>query len=361
MPVMAQQRLNRWGLSGRVATGAGRGAAFTGLEWAKTQFMSSCGIDPFPGTLNLIVDRPRDQAAWREVRDQSGERITGGGAGSCDALLFPVRICDALPGAIVLPEIKGYAENQIELIAAVPVREYLSLSDGDRVDIVCQRSRRIRAAIFDVDGTLLNSLEGYRVAASRATEPYGYEVTYESVRTALNLNQPFWDFVIPADQARDEAFIAKLRDETMRHWPAVLAEHVSVLPGLEGALEELRRAGIRLGIFTGSGGESFPPLREAGILDQFEVVVTGLDVQQRKPHPEGLIKCIEQMGLNPVETAYIGDSALDVRASLAAGAMSVGVLTGAGDSASLSAAGAHRVLADIARLPGLFDLTTMVG
>jgi len=358
---MAKHRAKQWALSGRVVTGVGQGAAFTQLDWAKTQFMSSCGIDPFPGTLNLSVDRPQDQAVWREVIRAPGMRIAAGDAGSCDAWLYPVRICDALPGAIVLPEIMGYAENQIELISAVPVRECLSLSDGDRVNIACQRSRRIQAAIFDVDGTLLNSLEGYRVAASRATEPYGYEVTYESVRNALNLNQPFWDFVIPAGQPRDEAFVAKLRDATMRHWPDVLAEFVSVLPGLEGALEELRRAGIRLGIFTGSDGESFPPLREAGILDQFEVVVTGLDVQQRKPDPEGILKCIEQMGLNPVETAYIGDSALDVRASLAAGAMSIGVLTGAGDSASLSAAGAHRVLADIAGLPDLFDLTKPAG
>ena len=356
---MTQHHSSRWTLSGRVITGVGQGAAFTQLDWAKAQFISACGIDPFPGTLNLVIDRPPDQSAWTEFRKRPGVRVVSGDPDACDALLFPVRIHDSLPGAIVLPEIEDYAANQVELIAALPLREHLSLSDGDRIDIACQRSRRIQAAIFDVDGTLLNSLDGYTVAASRAAEPYGYEVTYECVRNALNLNQPFWDFVIPADQPRDEALIAKLRDDTMRHWPAVLAEYVSVLPGLEDVLARLRRAGIRLGIYTGSNGESLPALSEAGILEQFEVVVTGLDVAQRKPDPEGLLKCIDQLGLDPVETAYIGDSPLDVRASLAAGAMSVGVLTGAGDSASLSAAGAHRVLTDIAGLPDLFGLTEM--
>jgi phosphoglycolate phosphatase-like HAD superfamily hydrolase len=62
------------------------------------------------------------------------------------------------------------------------------------------------------------------------------------------------------------------------------------------------------------------------------------------------------MDLDPEYTAYIGDSPHDVQASLAAGVMSVGVLTGAGDSASLSEAGAHRVLEDIAGLPDLFNL-----
>jgi HAD superfamily hydrolase (TIGR01549 family) len=149
-----------------------------------------------------------------------------------------------------------------------------------------------------------------------------------------------------------------LRDETMRHWPEVMAEFVNILPGLEEALAVMSNAGIRFGIYTGSAGESLPPLQKAGLLEQFEVVVTRSDVIRHKPDPEGLLKCIDEMGLDPDTTAYVGDSPHDVQASLAAGLMSVGVLTGAGDSASLSAAGAHRVLEDVAGLPGLFDLVT---
>lgn len=341
---------------GRVVTGVGQGAGFCELDWAKQAFMSLCGIDPFPGTLNIVIDGAAGQAAWDAMKNRPGKRIRSDDPETCDALLFPVRISDSIPGAIVLPEVAGYAGDQIELIAAVSLREHLSLADGDTVRVTEQGPRQISAAIFDVDGTLLNSLEGYRIAASRATEPYGYEVTYETVRRALNLNEPFWHRVIPEGQPRDPATIEKLRDATMRHWPDVLAEFVTVLPGLEQALETLAAAGVRFGIYTGSAGESLPPLRDAGLLDYFEVVVTRSDVRQHKPHPEGLLSCLEQMGLEPHEIAYIGDSPHDVQASLAAGAMSVGVLTGAGDSASLSAAGAHRVLADIADLPELFDL-----
>ena len=102
--------------------------------------------------------------------------------------------------------------------------------------------------------------------------------------------------------------------------------------------------------------ESLPSLESAGLLDRFEVVVTRLDVEKFKPDPAGLIECMDRMGVTPAETVYVGDSRIDVQASLAAGVMSIAVLCGAGDSASLSAAGAHRLVADIASLPDLFEL-----
>ncbi len=319
--------------------------------------MSSCGIDPFPGTLNVLLDSPDDQAVWSELKNVPGQRINASDADSCDATLYPVRIGDSVPGAIVLPEVPGYAANQVELIAALPLRQHFSLADGDEIGVAGQGPRQIDAVIFDVDGTLLNSLEGYRIAASRATEPFGYDVSYEAVRKALNLNRPFWDAIIPEGKPRDKATIAKLRDETMRHWPEVLAEFVDILPGLEGCAGDFarRRRPFR-NLYGFSGGVAARPLRKAGLLEYFEVIVTRSDVQNHKPDPEGLLKCIDEMDLDPEYTAYIGDSPHDVQASLAAGVMSVGVLTGAGDSASLSEAGAHRMLEDIAGLPDLFDL-----
>jgi phosphoglycolate phosphatase len=346
-----------WILRGRVVSGVGQGAGFCALEWARRQFISACGIDPFPGTLNIVPSSEVDQLAWTDLQRLPGYRIDAGDAASCDAALYPVRIGGSVPGAIVLPAVPGYAVDRVELIAAIPLREHFSLADGDEITIAGQGSREINAVIFDVDGTLLNSLEGYRIAASRATKPFGYEVSYETVREALNLNRPFWDLIIPEGKPRDEATIEKLRDETMRHWPDVMAEFVDVLPGLDEALAKMRNSGIRCGIYTGSAGESLPPLRDAGLLEHFEVVLTRSDVSKHKPDPEGLLMCIDEMGLDPETTAYVGDSPHDVQASLAAGVMSIGVLTGAGDSASLSAAGAHRVLEDIAGLPDLFDLT----
>jgi len=347
-------------LSGRVATGRGQGADFTRLDWARAQFLRHSGIEPFPGTLNLLLEAPIDHDAWRALRRRSGHRVRAPIAdgcdapAACDARLYPVRIADAVSGAVVVPEVDGYPPDQVEIIAAVDLRAHLGVVDGDTVRVAEPDTPAPQAVIFDVDGTLLNSLDGYCLAAGRATEPYGWRVSIDDVRRALDANQPFWNFVIPPDREPDAHLIAELRDATMRHWPGALTEVVAVLPGCAAALHRLRQAGMRLAIFTGSGGESFPPLRAAGLLDLFEVVVTGNDVAGRKPAPDGLHLCLERLGLAPEQAVYVGDASIDVAAGRAAGMAAIAVLTGAGNSASLTAAGAHRITPSVAHLPEIW-------
>jgi HAD superfamily hydrolase (TIGR01509 family) len=345
-------------LSGRVRSGLGHGAQFTRLEWARKEFIGHCGIDPHPGTLNVVVETTEQRRVWRDIREQGGARVRAPAPDACDAMLYPVSVGRdgggaSLAAAVVVPDVPDYPGDQLEIIAAVNLREHFGIDDGALLGAAFQRPAEVAAVIFDVDGTLVNSLDGYRLAASRATARYGYVVSDADVRRALNTNQPFWDFVIPAGEPKDEQRIAALRAETMRHWPDALAEVVTVLPGVGDTLERLRSAGFRLGIYTGSGGESFPPLRDAGLLDLFEVVVTGHDAPRRKPDPQGIATCLQRLGLEPAAAAYVGDSCIDVGASLAAGVTSIAVLTGAGDSASLSAAGAHRLAADATRVPDL--------
>lgn len=349
-------------LFGTVTTGLGQGAGFTSLEWARAQFVEHCGIDPHPGTLNVIVEDARHRDVWTAIRGTAGVKVSAPTADACDATLYPLSIGytrntgRGLVAAAVVPHVPGYADDRIEVIAAVNLREHFQLEDGAPLGLRMYKPRSIDAAIFDVDGTLLNSLDGYVVAASRATAEYGYTVSLEHVRRALDTNQPFWDFVIPEGEPRDDKRIGELRAATMKHWPDALAEVVRIQPGVGDALERLRSGGVRLAIYTGSGGESFPPLREAGLMELFEVVVTGHDVARRKPDPQGVERALAELGLGPRDAAYIGDSCIDVGASLGAGVMSIAVLTGAGDSASLSIAGAERITAHVGGVPDLFEL-----
>jgi len=79
--------------------------------------------------------------------------------------------------------------------------------------------------------------------------------------------------------------------------------------------------------------------------------VTGKDVTRRKPAPEGLLKCATALRIAPHEAVYVGDTPLDVQASRAAGMASVGVLSGAGDSALLSATGPDWIVHSHTGLP----------
>lgn len=340
-------------LRGRVTTGLGRGAGFTGLPWARSAFRTGLGIEAFPGTLNLRLASAGDLWAWGRLRQQPGVSVPAPGPDQCDAVCYPVVLAGRVPGAIVLPRVKGYAPDQLEIIAPLELRRMLELADGDEVTVEYQGPPRLRAVIFDVDGTLVDSLDGYREAALRAAGHLRDRISRDAVRAALNHNVSFWDRILAGTPEHSPARVEELRAATLGHWPGVLAEHVRCFPGLEATLRQLRDLGLRLGICTGSRGESFRPLEQQGLLGLFDVVVTAADVKERKPHPEGLLRCLEVLGVEPAGAAYVGDAMLDMTAARAAGMLAMGVLSGAGTSAELAAAGAHRLLPDQGALPGL--------
>jgi HAD superfamily hydrolase (TIGR01509 family) len=343
-------------LTGSLVTGLGVGADFTSLAWFREDVIATFGIDPYPGTLNLQITRRQDLAAWEARLAEPCLRLVPPDPGTCDALAVPVEIAGALPGAVIVPQVPGYPSNQLEIVAALRLREQLGLEDGDPVQLELLAPMSAEALIFDVDGTLVNSVDAYHIAAGLAAEPHGLEVTRELVHQALNSQQPFWSLILPPERQADRAFVESLRDETMRHWPAVLAEHVDVFPGLGDTLERLRTAGMRLAIYTGSRGESFEPLRRSGLLELFEFVLTAADVQQPKPHPEGVLQCLKELDVAAKAAAYVGDSSPDMRAARAAGVAPVGVLSGAGNSASLSEAGARHLVRGHHELANLLEV-----
>lgn len=127
-------------LIGRLTTGVGHGRRFTQMEWARRQFLEKLGIDPFPGTANLLIDNAQSLSIWTHLESTPGVRIDNPNDGphDCHARCYPVLIDGQIDAAIVLPEITGYPAVQIELIAAVGVRDTLGVDDGDtlRVQIV---------------------------------------------------------------------------------------------------------------------------------------------------------------------------------------------------------------------------------
>ena len=122
-------------LLGRLATGIGQGKHFTQLDWARAQFMEKLGIDPYPGTVNVIVDDPDAMPVWVRLKRTAGVRIVNPNDGphDCDARCYKVSIEGRIDAAIVLPEVDGYPPAQVELIAQVGVRDALGIEDGDAV------------------------------------------------------------------------------------------------------------------------------------------------------------------------------------------------------------------------------------
>ena len=338
--------------TGRVVTGRGEAAGFTQLDWVRDRFVAELGIDPYPGTLNLLVEGEADARSWSALRSRPAVRVDPPSGPFCSARCHAVRLDGWLPAAIVVPEVAGYPPAQVEIVAAVPVRRTLGLADGDGVALETTEPLDVRAVVFDIDGTLVDSLDAYRIVAERAAAPYGVAITEAVVREALNTTQPFWELALPADCVDRGATMAALTREAARLWPAVLREHGRVFADAGPVLRALRDRGAKLGIVTGSRRGSLQALRDAGLLALFDAVVTGEDVQRRKPDPEGLVRCLTALQIDPPDAVYVGDTPLDVQAGRAAGMFAVGVLGGAADSARLAACGPYRVVASLTRLAG---------
>jgi phosphoglycolate phosphatase len=326
----------------------GRAAGFTQLTHVRRQLIELAGIDPHPGTVNLALFEADSQALWKSWRGQPGHRMAPGDSASCAARCYPVRVEGRIPAAIVLPEIANYPEHKVEFVAALPVREHLKLEEGARVRLELCRPLAAKAVLFDLDGTLVDSVGAYLEVARVAAKVYGLEVTELQVRQALSTGTNFWKGMVTDETMRQALFA-----HASREWPRILREHGTVFGGLAATLDALKRMGFALGIVSGARPEVLELLRD--VMDRFDAVVLGNDVSHRKPHPEGLHKCLAKLGLKPEEALYVGDTPIDIQASRAAGMRSIGVLTGAGDSALLSAHEPDRLVASHVGLPPILQ------
>ena len=97
----------------------------------RKQIIEKLGFEPYPGTLNLKLATGSITAKKRLLRWKAVEIVPV--RGFCCGLCFKARIMDKVEGAIIIPQLSSYAEDVLEIIAPVSLRESLELKDGDEV------------------------------------------------------------------------------------------------------------------------------------------------------------------------------------------------------------------------------------
>ncbi len=125
----------RASITGRLVTGRGEAVAFTQVDWARRQFIAKLGIDPFPGTVNLVLDDPAELAKWSGIKRLPGIVMVSPQPDWCNGRCYRVNIAGEIAGAIVLPDVPDYPAAQVEVIAAIGVRDALGIVDGDSLTI----------------------------------------------------------------------------------------------------------------------------------------------------------------------------------------------------------------------------------
>jgi phosphoglycolate phosphatase len=218
--------------------------------------------------------------------------------------------------------------------------------------------RPLAAVLFDLDGTLLDTLPDIATALNRALIAEGYdalplETVLEGVGRGAAVLVERMTAGRPVDAATRERILAGFftHYESLHH---AADAAVQPFPGVRECLDQLRERGYRLAVVTNKRRDlALRSLADGGVLDAFELVVGGDTCRERKPHPEPLLHALQQMGL-PVEAALmVGDSSNDVDAARAAGIPVVVVPYGynGGEDPRTLPADAH--VSGLAELPGL--------
>jgi CTP-dependent riboflavin kinase len=118
---------------GRIVSGRGEATFFTGLDWVIKQCREKLGFAPSPGTLNLLVEKPVGEQL---ANCRSGYELSSPNPDFCSARVLPATIA-GLPAAVVIPspDVRIHAEQIIEILAPVNLRQALDRRDNDPVSV----------------------------------------------------------------------------------------------------------------------------------------------------------------------------------------------------------------------------------
>lgn len=201
----------------------------------------------------------------------------------------------------------------------------------------------VDAVVFDLDGTLIDSIHVHFKVLNTAFERLGLPpVSWEDAMEAAKEGRFDWDRVLSnVDQTRKDGIIAKCVEIIADIQSEMLRANVRLIEGSVEVLRAIAETGMKIALVTSTQEryirDKLYPFDEAGITHLFEVIITTDDVPVKKPAPAPLIECGRRLGLPPERIVYVGDSHVDIRAGKAAGTKTIGVLTGMDDYDALAA------------------------
>ena len=183
---------------------------------------------------------------------------------------------------------------------------------------------KIKAVVIDLDGTLLDTAPDLAHAAELMMAELGMPpVPLASIKTYIgNGVSRLVKRVLTGsmDAEPDAALFARAYPIYQKHYGANVSLYSRPFPGVVEGLQALRAMGMHVACITNKAEVfTIPLLRDTGLLDYFELVLSGDTLPKRKPDPLPLLHACKHFGVEPGELLLIGDSLNDTQAARAAG------------------------------------------
>lgn len=174
-------------------------------------------------------------------------------------------------------------------------------------------------AVFDMDGTILNTLDDLTDATNHALRTFGYpEHTIEEVRFFVgNGIAKLIERATPEGTSEEDR--AKVRAEFMAYYKVHSADKTGPYPGITDLLGRLRAAGVKTAVVSNKPDPAVRDLCKTYYDGLFDAAVGDMEGQAVKPAPDMCLKVFKELGMGPENAVYIGDSDTDIQTARNAG------------------------------------------
>jgi HAD superfamily hydrolase (TIGR01549 family) len=217
-----------------------------------------------------------------------------------------------------------------------------------------------KAAIFDLDGTLLDSVDLHAIAWQEAMVKFGHDVSFEQARSQIGKGG---DKLIPvflsADEQRDHGkALEAWRGERFKTKYLPMVRPFAAVPDL---FRRVRNAGLRIAIASSAKRDELDKYLDiAGITELTEATTSSEDADESKPAPDVFEIALKKLKLTGSDAVVIGDTPYDAIAARKAGIATIGVLCGGFTEESLRRAGCVEIYPGPAALLASFDRSLLM-
>ena len=204
-----------------------------------------------------------------------------------------------------------------------------------------------QAVLFDLDGTLANSLFDLADCVNHALTRFGYPT-----RPVENFRYYAGDGIAKMveralpEENRSPETVEKVKEVFSARYATHYADKTVAYPGLCGLIDDLTAHGVKVAVVTNKAQPFAEIVVKKLYGNRFQIILGMQPGIPAKPDPAGPFMVMKQLGVTPAECAFIGDTAMDILAGVNAGAYPVGVLWGFRAREELEKAGAKAFAAN---------------
>ena len=244
---------------------------------------------------------------------------------------------------------KGMGEKNPYKIDSIDLVELMCLNcrgKRDKIEGYGGEGMKIEGILFDLDGTLLDTLEDLTDSVNVTLQAHGFPLRRkEEIRRFLgNGSEALLRAALPkgTEASVFAACLAEYQAYYQAHMEEKTAPYAEILP----LLERLRENGLRLGVVSNKFDTAVKGLCEKYFAGRIDAAAGEREAEgiRRKPAPDMVLTAAKRLGVRPERCLYIGDSEVDIQTAKNAGRECISVCWGFRDEAFLKQAGASRLV-----------------